>query len=384
MDLDFNRLIDRKKTESEKWLAYDEDVLPLWVADMDFAAPQAVIDALQERVEHGIFGYPREMPECRQVIADWCAEQYGWKISTEAIVLIPGVVTGFNLAAQAVAEQGDGILFHTPAYPPFLSVTQNGGFVQQDIELTRSEDGAYRFDNHLFRSAIHSRSKVFLLCNPQNPTGRVFCQQELEEMAESCLRHQMIIISDEIHCDLVYKGKKHIPIASLNADIANSTITLIAPSKTFNIAGLEASAAIITNPDIRKKVQQAGRGVTGWVNLLGQTAAMAAYQKGLPWLKAVLEYLQANRDFVDDFTRAELPGIKMNKPEATYLAWMDCREAGIPRNPHEFFLKYARVALNDGARFGKGGEGFVRLNFGCPRGTLEEALIRMKEALRKI
>jgi len=384
MHLNFNRLIDRKKTESEKWLAYDEDVLPLWVADMDFAAPQAVIDALQERVEHGIFGYPREMPQLRQVIADWCLEQYGWEISTEAVLLIPGVVTGFNLAAQAVAEQGDGILFHTPAYPPFLSVAQNGGFVQQAIELVQSEDGAYRPDNDSFRSLINSRSKIFLLCNPQNPTGRVFSQQELGEMAESCLRHQMTIISDEIHCDLVYKGKKHIPIASLDADIANSTITLIAPSKTFNIAGLEASAAIITNPEIRKKVQLAGRGVIGWVNLLGQTAALAAYQKGLPWLKAVLEYLEANRDFMDDFTRAELPGIKMNKPEATYLGWMDCRQAGISGNPYEFFLKHARVALNDGARFGKGGEGFVRLNFGCPRVTLEEALNRMKEALRKI
>jgi cystathionine beta-lyase len=384
MHLNFNRLIDRKKTESEKWLAYDEDVLPLWVADMDFAAPQAVIDALQERVEHGIFGYPREMPQLRQVIADWCLEQYGWEISTEAVLLIPGVVTGFNLAAQAVAEQGDGILFHTPAYPPFLSVAQNGGFVQQAIELVQSEDGAYRPDNDSFRSLINSRSKIFLLCNPQNPTGRVFSQQELGEMAESCLRHQMTIISDEIHCDLVFKGKKHIPIASLDADIANSTITLIAPSKTFNIAGLEASAAIITNPEIRKKVQLAGRGVIGWVNLLGQTAALAAYQKGLPWLKAVLEYLEANRDFMDDFTRAELPGIKMNKPEATYLGWMDCRQAGISGNPYEFFLKHARVALNDGARFGKGGEGFVRLNFGCPRVTLEEALNRMKEALRKI
>jgi cystathionine beta-lyase len=383
MDFNFDRLIDRKKTDSEKWRAYDDDVLPLWVADMDFAAPEVVIQALRERVEHGVFGYPREMPELRQAVADWCAEQYGWKITPEAVLPVPGVVSGFNLATQAVAEPGDGILFHTPAYPPFLCVALNGGFVQQDIEMVRSEDGVYSLDNDAFRSAVTPRSKVFLLCNPQNPTGRVFYKHELEEMAGVCLRHKLTIISDEIHCDLVYKGSKHIPIASLNPEIANNTITLIAPSKTFNIAGLEASAAIISNPDLRKKVKQAGRGIIGWVNLLGQTAALAAYSKGHPWLQAVLAYLETNRDYVYDTIRKELPGVVMSKPDATYLAWLNCRQAGIDGNPYEFFLQKARVALNDGTRFGKGGEGFVRLNFGCPRSLLEEALQRMNYALQR-
>ncbi|MDR3574002.1 MAG: PatB family C-S lyase [Anaerolineaceae bacterium] len=381
MSYNFDDLPDRKSTESVKWHYFDEDVLPMWVADMDFVSPEPVVRALRERVEHGVFGYPCDMPELIQVIVDRMADHYDWKVAPDEVVLIPGIVTGFNLVARAMAATGEGVLIQTPVYPPFLSAPPSAGLLRQEMELTRAQDGSYSIDYNAFEAAITDQTRLFILCNPHNPIGRVFHRDELEKMAEICLRHRVLICSDEIHCDLLFSGNTHIPIASLQPEIAQNSLTLIAPSKTFNIAGLACSAAIIPNPVLRKKLQNARHGLVGGVNLLGQVAGLAAYRHGQPWLDELLVYLEANRDFLYDFVKNELPTIHMTKPEGTYLAWLDCRQTGITGNPCEFFIKNARVAMNDGATFGKGGEGFLRLNFGCPRPMLAEALERMKKAL---
>lgn len=380
MNYDFSTCPDRRATESEKWRRYPPDVLPLWVADMDFVSPEPVIRALRERVEHGLFGYPHEPPELREVIVARLAERYAWHIQPEDIVFLPGVILGFNLACHMVAEPNSGVLFQTPVYPPFRNAAPAAGMVCHDMRLTCEANGYYSVDYDAFEAAITGQTRIFILCNPHNPIGRVFRRDELARMAEICLRHEVVICSDEIHCDLVYAGHSHIPIASLDPEVAGHTITLMAPSKTFNIAGLECSFAVIQEPELRKRYQHATHGLAGGVNVMGWVAALAAYREGQEWLAQLLAYLEANRDYVYDFVQKEMPGVKMFRPEGTYLAWLDCRQLGLG-NPYEFFLQRARVALNDGAAFGQGGEGFVRLNFGSPRSMLSEALERMKAAL---
>lgn len=381
MTYDFDQVIDRFPTESIKWHAYDRDVLPLWVADMDLPCPEPVIRALQERVSHGIFGYPAEPPELRSVIQDRLRRLYGWQVSPEALVFLPGVIAGFNLAIRAVASPGDGVLAQTPVYFPILWAPANAGCTLDEMELSRLPDGSYAVDMDAFEAAIKPRTRIFVLSNPHNPVGRVFRREELESMAEACARHNVVICSDEIHCDLLLDGNRHLPIASLDPEIGQRTITLMAPSKTFNIAGLHSSFAIAENPELRERLLRARAGlVPGGLSVLGYVAMLAAYRDGQPWLDALLPYLQANRDLLKHVVDERLPGIALWKPEGTYLAWLDCRTARLPDNAYRFFLERARVALNDGASFGRGGEGFVRLNFGCPRPTLIEALDRMTAA----
>src|SRR6266540_312586 len=353
MTYDFDRLIDRRRTDSSKWQTYGPDVLPLWVADMDFQSPEPVIRALRERVEHGVFGYLMlEQPEFHQLFADRLLKRYGWRVSPDAVVIIPGVIPGFNVAGRVEAP------------------------------LARRPDGSYEVDVDAFAAAIRDRTRFFLLCNPHNPVGRVFRRDELQRLAEVCLRRSLTIVADEIHCELVYPGHRHTPIASLDPEIAERTITLMAPSKTFNLAGLKCSVAIIPNAALREKFVAARVDLVSTVNVLGYTAAYAAYRDGQPWLEELLRYLEANRDFAIDYARTRLPGVRVAAPEATYLAWLDCRNAGAAgADPFTFFLDKARVALSDGLLFGHGGEGFVRLNFGCPRAMLTEALERMREAL---
>jgi len=384
MEYNFDELPNRRDSECEKWNRYDEDVLPMWVADMDFRSPEPVIEALKERVEHGVFGYPRPSENLKDSVVAWLAQRHGWEVTPDDLVLVPGVVTGFNLAAHAVTRPGDGVLVQTPTYGPFFGVEKNVDLVQQEMEMTRKPDGQYTVDLEAYKAALTGRTRIFMLCNPQNPTGRVFRKDELEAMAEICLKNDIIICSDEIHSDLIYSENKHIPIASLSPEIAAKTITLVAPSKTFNIAGLKASVAIITDKDLREQYEGAKKGLTGWVNLLGMVAMEAAYDRGESWLDALLPYLEANRDYAFDFINNEIKGVKMAKPEGTYLAWLDCREAGIEEKPAKFFQEQAKVAMNDGTWFGKGGEGFVRLNFGCPRVVLEESLARIKQALQNL
>jgi len=383
MNFDFDQMPDRQATESLKWRKYDPDVIPLWVADMDFKSPPAVVEALQNRVRHGIFGYAIPIPELYDVVIERLDRLYGWKVTREDLLFIPGVVPGFNLACHAAGKPGSSMIIQTPVYPPFLTAAANASLARIDFLLTRETDGRYSVDFDAFGEAITPKTSLFLLCNPHNPVGRVFSRRELERMAQLCLERDLTIISDEIHCDLVYSESKHIPIASLDPEIARRAITLMAPSKTYNIAGLDCSVAIIQNPELKQKMLKAGGGMVPSVNLLGQVAGLAAYRDGQEWLDALLVYLESNRDFLYNVISDRLPGIHMARPEGTFLAWLDCREADLPVTPSEFFLNHARVALQDGADFGPGGKGFARLNFGCPRSMLEQALTRMQAAMRE-
>lgn len=387
MQYDFDKLPERWATECEKWHSYPENVLPMWVADMDFVSPEPVVQALLNRVEHSVYGYPRglygeldTMTDIRSAIIAWLDGHYHWRIEPEDLIFVPGVVTGFNLACHMLEAPKEGVLIQPPVYPPVLNAAQKTGKLDQQAPLAQSAAGAYSLDWDRLDASIDAQTGMLLLCNPHNPVGRVFNQNELEQLAEMCLRHEMLICSDEIHCDLVYSGHQHLPIASLAPEIAQHTITLMAPSKTFNLAGLKFSFAIIQNPGLRKTYWNSSKGLVGWTNLFGRVAAQAAYEDGQEWLTQLLVYLEANRDFLSNFVENKLPGVSMVKPEGTYLAWLDCRDTGL-NDPQKFFLENAKVAFNDGVNFGQGGQGFVRLNFGCPRAMLEEALERMRKAL---
>lgn len=389
MTYDFDHIYDRRHSDSAKWNAYAEDVLPLYVADMDFHAPDPVIHALREYVDRGFFGYALSAPqELREVIVERMARLYDWRIAPEALVFVGGVVVGYDQACHALLKAGDSLLIQTPVYPPFLSAAQWAGAESQEMELTREADGRYTVDLDRFEQAITDRTRAFLLCNPHNPVGRVFTRRELEAFATICLRHDMNIISDEIHCDLIHSEHRHLPIAALSPEVEARTVTVIAPSKTYNIPGLGCAVAIIPNKELRKRYQEAHKGLAGHVNNLGYVGALAAYRDGQPWLAECLRYLEANRDFVYRYVATQLPQIAISPIEGTYLAWLDCRQAGTlcaaDMLPGKFFLEKAKVALNEGATFGKGGAGFVRLNFGCPRTTLEEALRRMRDALERV
>ncbi len=381
MNYDFDQIIDRRDSDSSKWHYYGDKVLPLWTADMDFRCPEPVIEALHSRIRHGIFGYGGEPPRMREVIVEYLYRLYGWQTRPEEIVFPPGVVVGFNRVCVAAAQPGDGVLVQPPVYPPMLSAPVHNGMILQEAELHRRPDGRYEIDFDSFEAAITDRTRVFILCNPHNPVGRVFERRELERIAEICLRRNVLICADEIHCDLLFSGFRHTPIASMDQEIARRTVTLMAPSKTYNIPGLHCSIAIVSDPVLRRKLVHSESRYFPEVNVLGFTAALAAYSRGQEWLDELLQYLEANRDFVFEFLAREIPEITGVKPEGTYLAWLDCRKAGIPGNPFRFFLEKAKVALFDGQQFGKGGDGFVRLNFGCPRATLSQALENMKAAM---
>lgn len=390
MKYNFDQVVDRRASDSVKWNYFDADVLPMWVADMDFISPQPVIDALRERAEHGFFGYPqsaapptKQLTELRAAIVEWLAERHGWSIQPEWLVFVPGVVTGFNLAVTRLAKQ-EAVLIQTPVYPPILSVAKEVGVVGQQMELTLAGNGSYNIDWDLFESAFSPATRLFLLCNPHNPVGKVFTSTELARMAETCLRNDVLILSDEIHSDLIYSESRHIPIAALAPEICDRTITLMAPSKTFNLAGLQCSFAIIANAELRKWYQTARGEMVPWINLFGAVGALAAYRHGEEWLNQLLPYLQTNRETLLNYVAQFLPGVNASCPQGTYLAWLDCRQTEIPGNPCKFFYDKARVGLRDGASFGDGGEGFVRLNFGCPRPLLMEGLQRMSAALMAI
>jgi cystathionine beta-lyase len=387
MSTSFDQLINRQGTESYKWRTYPDDVLPLWVADMDFMSPEPVRRALRDAVDHGVFGYPRgqdgstrDLPEYTQTIVERLRERYAWHIEPQDVIFLPGVVVGFNAMCNMFRAQGGSIAVQPPVYPPILEAPGVFGLARNEAVLARQADGTYAIDWDQFAAALSADTRAFILCNPHNPVGHVFRRDELERIAELCLARHVLICADEIHGDLIYHGHCHLPIASLDPEIAQHTLTFFAPSKTFNLPGLQASVVIIQNAELRQRYQAARQVMLPWVNVLGLAAMQAAYRESQAWLDELLIYLEANRDFVYDFVANELPGLSMVKPEGTYLAWIDCREANLD-NPYKFFLNQAKVALSNGLSYGAGGQGFVRLNFGCPRATLEEALQRMKTAL---
>lgn len=382
--MDFDRPPDRIRSDSLKWGTYGPDVLPLWVADLDFPSPPPVLQALHDRVSHGVFGYSRDLPELKEAVCDRLLATQGWRVQPEEIVLLPGLVTALNVMCRMAGEPGDAVLTNTPVYPPFLSAPVNQGRVLVTTELAPLREGSrirYELDLDAMEEAAGPGVKLLLLCSPQNPTGRAFTREELTAVGEFCDRRGLLICSDEIHGDLLLGRTRHFSLGAICPELSARTVTLLAPSKTWNIPTLGCSLAVIQDPDLRRRFQAASAGIVPDVGSLGQHAALAAYRDGEEWLEGLLAYLTANRDFLVEQVSRLLPGIRTTCPEATYLAWLDCRNSGIAGSPFRFFLQQAGVALNDGRRFGPGGEGFVRLNFGCPRALLSEALDRMARAL---
>ncbi len=393
MEFDFDRIIERRGTGSIKWKQYPQDVLPLWVADMDFLAPEPVIAALRAKVEHGIYGYEMPSLELRQTVASRLKSLYDWEIAPEMVVATPGIVSAFTVASHAVCEPGQGLLVQPPVYPPFLKLSENRRLIRQEAPLVKRVQGPelrYEVDFDIFERAIHAngaRTGMFLLCNPHNPTGQVYTREELARMAELCLKNDIVICSDEIHSELLLGETEFFPIAALDQQVAEQTITLIAPSKTFNIPGLFCGFAIIPDKNLLERYKKAVESLAMHVNSLGLSAAQVAFSGECDdWLTALRRYLTLNRDYLVSFLRGEMGGIQTTLPQATYLAWLDCNNLAVSGKmsgtPSEFFLREAHVALNNGADFGSGGSGFVRLNFGCPRSILVEAWARMKSALR--
>ncbi len=380
----FDRIIDRRRTDSIKWSYYDEDVLPMWVADMDFRCANPVVEALRARVEHGIFGYAQEPEQLRGVIVDRLKRRFAWTIEAESIVFIPNVYVGFHLAAHAVTQPGDGVLITPPIYFPILSIPKNANLRGQLTEMPHDDALRYEIDFDRFERSIDGRSRLFILCNPHNPVGRVYKRSELERLAEICETRDLIVCSDEIHADFVFEEHRHVPIATLSPEIDRRTITLMSPAKSFNVAGIPFAFAVISDPKLRERYENATMGLVPHPGAMGYAAALAAFRDGDEWLDCLVAYLQANRDVAADFVRERLPGVTMSPLEGTYLAWLDCRDAGIDGSPYEFLLDRARLGTVDGAMFGIGGEGFVRLNLACPRETLADGLGRIERGLRTL
>ena len=373
---DFDIVIDRK--HSTKWKKYkDTGVLPMWIADMDFKAPQAVSDLLKVRLDSGDFGYTDAPNELRDVIVERLKVSYDWTVERNEILFIPGVVSGLNTVCRAWVKPDESIITAAPIYPPFLEAPATNGRELIKID-TDPVGGGYHYPLLALRNAITSKSRLLLLCNPFNPIGRVLSFSELREIVDICLDHHLLICSDEIHCDLVFDGRTHIPLAKVDERIEQSLVTLISPGKTYNIAGIGGGIAIIKNKSLREKFLEASHGVVGDVSLFSYAAMLAAYRDCESWRKQVINYLQDNRNYCENRVE-KIPGIKMNKVEATYLAWLDVRDLKL--DDALSFFEEAGVGLSDGEDFG--GPGFMRLNFGCPRAILTEAWDRIAWAVDK-
>jgi cystathionine beta-lyase len=371
-----------------KWSFVEEDVLPAWVADMDFPSPPAISEAIKQRADAACYGYtimpPKELPT---IIVERMKRLYDWDVKPEELVFIPGMVLALNIITGALGKAGDGVLMQTPVYGPFLRIPETQGLFANMVDMVRVQHDKHTFhyevDMEAFESAITPQTKFFYLCNPHNPGGRAFTREELAQMHAICQRHDVTIMSDEIHADLLLGDSKHIPIASLDEDSRQRTITLIAPSKTYNIPGLACSVAIVQDEATRKRIEDAAQRMGVHVNIMGFIAAHAGYAYGDGWLKEVLAYITANRDYVVDYIGKHMPQLRCTVPEATYLLWIDCSALDLPegKSAQEFFVEKARVALSPGSFFGKAGEPFVRLNLASRRDTLEQIMARMAEAL---
>lgn len=376
----FNERIDRRHSDSLKWQKYgDQDILPLWVADTDFRSPQCVIDALKARVEHGVFGYGGTPGELIDVIIARMSERYQWDIKPEWLVFLPGIVSGLNISVRAFTTPHQGTVAPTPIYPPFRSAAKLADRTQINGQL-RLENQRWVMDIGALEPQMNGNEKLLMLCNPQNPGGTVYRKEELEAQLRFAQRHDLIVCSDEIHCDLMLEpGVKHIPFATLSSDAEQRSITLISPSKTFNIAGLGASLAIIPDASLRARFTQTRQGIVPGVDILAYVAATAAWRDGQAWLDEKLAYLRESRDLLTSRINA-MPGLSVAPPEATYLAWIDASKLGVA-SPARFFEHHG-LGFSAGREFGD--DGFVRFNFGCPRDLIHEALRRMENALRTL
>jgi cystathionine beta-lyase len=388
MSFDFDTIPLRHGTDSQKWQKYaGKDILPLWVADMDFRSSPAILSALHERVNHGIFGYARPTVSTISAVTDALASRYKWSIDPTWIVWLPGLVCGLNVTAQAFAQIGEEVLTLTPVYPPFMTAPKNSGRVSVTVPFVLNalaQPARWEVDWVALERAVTPKTKLFFLCNPHNPLAHVWRRDELVRLGEFCTRHDLVLCSDEIHCDLILDpALPHIPTATLSPEVAARSITLMAPSKTYNVPGLGTSFAIIPDATLRARFVRATTGIVAEVTTLGFTACEAAYRDSEPWRQDLLAYLRGNRDFLLDFLARELPGLHVATPiEATYLAWINVESLGLP-DPIAYFEQHG-VGLSECAFFGAKRGSHVRINFGCPRATLAEALNCMKVAVKAL
>ncbi len=383
-DLTPNR---RNPNNRNKWTWYPKDTLPMWVADMDFRAPKPILDALHKAVEHGVLGYELPSDVLKETVAARMDKLYKWKVKPEAVVAVTGIVSGFSVAARIACTPKKGILVQTPVYNEFHEVKNNIGVPQLDAPFVKRADGniiSYEIDWDVFEKQV-KKAGMFLLCNPHNPLGIIFSRKDLLKMAELCIKNNVVIVSDEIHSELLLDGNQFTPMAKLSREIENHTVTLIAPSKTFNVPGLFCGFAIIPNDELRKRYEREVSHLRLHVSSMGLFAARAAFSGSCDsWLKDLRRYLTDNRDFLVGYVTEYMPEVRTTIPAATYLGWLDFTQTGMKESPYDFFLKNAKVALSDGKIFGKAGEGHVRLNFGTSRALLKQGLDRMQKALEKI
>jgi len=390
MPYNFDEIIDRQNTNSLKYdfaseRGMPEDLLPLWVADMDFRTPSAVIVALVRTAQHGIFGYSDVKDTYFHAVQNWLANRLGWQVEKDWLIKAPGVVFAIANSVRALTEPGDAVIIQQPVYYPFGSVVKDNGR-QLVVSELHYENGQYTIDFADFEAKIvENQVKLFILCNPHNPVGRVWTRAELEQLGEICLRHQVRVIADEIHADFIYPGYRHEVFANLRPEFAAITVTCTAPSKTFNLAGLQVSNLLAANREIKHAiVHEIHRSGYSQLNTLGLVACQAAYEHGAEWLDELIAYLQGNLSFIRDFLQEHLPEIRLVEPQGTYLAWLDCSGLDLPEDERQDLIVHrAKLWLDKGSMFGAGGEHFERINYACPRKVLQQALERLELAVRK-
>ena len=398
MKYDFDRVHDRKNTDSAKWDAVkaifgSEDVIPMWVADMDFPAAKPIVEALKKRAGHEFYGYTQAGPNVIEAITDRLLRKFNWKVEPEWVVFTPGVIPALSVAVKALTHPGDEIILQEPVYFPFFSVVKTNGcqIVTNQLKLS---DGRYEMDFADLESKFRAkggmqfggnRIKAIILCNPHNPIGRLWGRDDLKRLGDIIIGSGATVISDEIHCELLFKGHKHTPFAAISKEFEQNSIVCMAPSKTFNLPGLHASSVIIPDKKLREKFNEARAGVESGINLFGLVAMEAAYRHSDEWLEQLLDYLQGNLDFTLKYFAEKIPKISPVKPQATYLLWLDCRALGMDDKALGSFMREkTRVGLNDGSMFGAGGSGFQRMNIACPRSILREALQRIEKAVNEL
>jgi cystathionine beta-lyase len=388
MVYDFETVIDRLPTSSTRWSYRKqrtgiEDIIPLWVADMDFACPPELVEAIKARANHPIYGYTTRTDGYYDELINWMKKRHGWsEIQKDWIIYTPGVVSGFHFAIQAYSQPGDKVVIQPPVYYPFKSAIQNNGrqVVENPLKLVK---GKYVMDYEDLEKKIDARTKMILLCSPHNPVGRVWTRAELEQLVEVCQRKDIVIVSDEIHMDLILGKTKHTCISSISEEAMQRTMTLVSCNKTFNLAGLTTANAIIPNKKLNVLFQNITQNhATRNTNIFGIVAQEAAYAKGEAWLDELLVYLRGNLKYLNDFIKKKIPGLKVYPLEGTYLAWVDCTSLGMDDVAlKEFFLKKAKLWLDEGTMFGSGGSMFMRINIACPRSILKQALERLEKAV---
>ncbi len=390
MKYDFDMVIDRSRTHSVKWDSAEkifkaQGILPMWVADMDFTAPQPVIEALKRRAEHGIFGYSDPAPSYYESILRWMKSRHGWEFPSDWIVFSPGVVPALYNLVKMLTEPGDQVMIQSPVYPPFFHAVERNGCVIVDSPLV-IRGGRYEMNFTDMEEKLASGVKVFILCNPHNPVGRVWTEEELRELLRLCRRYHVVVLSDEIHGDLIYPGHRHVPLLKVAEEgMADQVIVCTAPSKTFNLAGLQTANLMVPNPAYRSALRKVMAGGVHEPNAFGIAALEAAYTEGEPWLEQLISYLQGNLDYMEEFIRERMDKVKMFRPEGTYLVWLDFRSLKMNGEElQEFLIRECRVGLNAGYTFGPGGEGFARVNIACPRSTLQAGLERLEKGLHTI